>query len=323
MKLAHHIIVLLASVLMPLAGDAADRYPTKPVRLIVPYAPGGGSDITARAVGQKLSEALGQTFVVDTRPGAASMIGTEIAARAAADGYTLILADAAHTINPVAYRKPRYDAVKDFSPISLIATTPLALMAHPSFTANSLRELLALPKSQTEKLALGTTGQGGSPHMTYAWLRTRTGLVLNEVPYKGGGPAMNDAIAGQIPMVLTSVAAGMPYIKSGRLKGLGITAEKRHPLVSEIPTFQEAGVEKFSYIHWYGVLAPAGTSREIVSVVNREIARALKAPDVGERFAALALDIMPSTPDEFLKLLDSELKRWRDVMKLTNEAPLE
>ena len=323
MKFARCIIVLVASVLMPLAAGATDRYPTKPVRLIVPYAPGGGSDITARAVGQKLSEALGQTFVVDTRPGAASMIGTEIVARAAADGYTLILADAAHTINPVAYRKPRYDAVKDFAPISLIATTPLALMAHPSFSANSLRELLALPKSQTEKLALGTTGPGGSPHMTYAWLQTKTGLMLNEVPYKGGGPALTDTVAGQIPMVLTSFAAGIPYIKSGRLKGLGITAEKRHSLVPDIPTFQEAGVKDFVNIHWYGVLAPAGTPREIISVVNREIGIALKAPDVRERFAALALDITPSTPDEFLKLLDNELKRWRDVMKLTNEVLLE
>lgn len=323
MKFAYRIIVLLASVLMTLTVGAADRYPIKPVRLVVPYAPGGGSDITARAIGQKLSEALGQTFVVDTRPGAASMIGTEIIVRAAADGHTLILADAAHTINAVMYRKPRYDAVRDFSPISLIATTPLALMAHPSFSASSLRELLLLPRSQTEKLALGTTGPGGSPHMTYAWLRTKTGLVLNEVPYKGGGPAMTDAVAGQIPMVLTSVAAGMPYIKSRRLKGLGITAEKRHPLVPDIPTFQESGVKDFLNIHWYGILSPAGTSREIVSVVNREIAKALTAPDVRERFAALALDITPSTPDEFLRLLEDELKRWRGVMKLTNEALLE
>lgn len=323
MKFLLCIIVWAAAGLVPLPAGAADRYPSKPVRLIVPYAPGGGSDITARAVGQKLSEALGQTFVVDTRPGAASMIGTEIVARAAADGYTLILADAAHTINPVAYRKPRYDAVKDFAPISLVATTPLALMAHPSFAANSLRELLALPKSQTEKLALGTTGPGGSPHMTYAWLQMKTGLVLNEVPYKGGGPALTDTVAGQIPMVLTSFAAGIPYIKSGRLKGLGITAEKRHSLVPDIPTFQEAGVKDFLNIHWYGVLAPAGTPREIISVVNREIGIALKAADVRERFAALALDITPSTPDEFLKLLDNELKRWRDVMKLTNEALLE
>jgi len=311
-------LIIAAAMLAASPATYAERYPSKPVRLIVPYSPGGGSDITARALGQKLTEALGQTFVVDTRPGAASMIGTEIAARAAHDGYTLLLADAAHSINAVVYAKPRYHAIKDFAPVSLIAATPLAFMAHPSF-APGIKELLSMPKAQTEKIAMGTTGPGGAPHMTYESLRTKTGLTLNEVPYKGGGPAMTDAVAGQIPLVLTSLAAGLPYLKSGRLKGLALTAAKRHPLTPDIPTFQEAGAKDFVVTHWYGILAPAGTPREIVQVLDREIAKALAAPDMRERFVALALDAIPGGPEAFLQLLQSEQKRWQDVVAQTRE----
>ena len=319
MKLINVIQSFGAALLLAIISNAYSAgYPTKPVRIIVPYSPGGGSDITARAIGQKLTESLGQTFVVDARPGAASLIGTEIAARAANDGYTLLLADAAHSINAVVYAKPRYDAIKHFAPISLVATTPLALMAHPSFTT-SLKDLLAMPKPQTEKISMGTTGQGGAPHMTYEALRAKTGITLNEVPYKGGGPAMTDAVAGQIPLVLTSLAAGMPYLKNGRLKGLGITADKRHPVTPEIPTFQEAGVKDFVVTHWYGFLAPAGTPKEVIQILNREIAKALAAPDVRERFSALALDITSSNPDDFRKLLAAEQQRWRDVIARTNE----
>src|SRR4051812_13210040 len=195
-------VAVLSIASSPLFAAPADTYPSRPVRLIVPYAPGGSSDITARAVGQKLSELLGQQFVIDSRPGAASMIGTEIAAHAPADGQTLIIADPAFTINYIAFAKPRYD-VKDFAPVSLLATTPHTLLAHPSF-GPSLKELLATPKAQTQKLAMGTTGQG--PYMTYEFLRAKTGLTLNEVPYKGGGPALTDTMANQIPLTFTPLA---------------------------------------------------------------------------------------------------------------------
>ena len=309
--LASALAVALAS---PLTAVAADRYPSRPVRFVVPYAPGGGSDTTARVIGQKLGERLGQTFVIDTRPGAASMIGTEIVAKAAGDGYTLILADVPHAINPAVSAKPTYDAVKDFAPIMLVATTPQILVAHPSFAPNSLKELLAMPRAQTEKFALGTSGTGSSPHMTYELLRLRTGLVLNHVPYKGGGPAISDVVAGQIPLGLLGSPVSIPHLKAGRMKGIGITSAKRHPVVPNIPTFDESGVSGFVVSHWYGVLASGGTPPAIVKLLHQEIARALELPDVKERFASLALDIAPLGPDEFRKLIESDVKRWKEVV---------
>lgn len=307
-----------ATLLFSWPALAADRYPVRPVRFIVPYPPGGGSDLTARAVGGKLNDALGQTFVIDNRPGATGLIGTELAARAPADGYTIILADAPHTINSLVYSKQRYDAIKDFAPINLLATSPQALLAHPSFGANSLRELLAMPRAQTAKLAMGSSGLASGPHMVYEWLRQRTGLTLNHIPYKGGGPSLADAAGGQIPLVMNAVPAAMPFIKGGRLKVLAITSPQRHAQLPNVETFQEAGVKDFVSFQWYGVLGPAGMPRDIVATLNREINRALSAPDVKERFAALTLDVTPGSPGDFLKLLESEDRRWKGVQKEVN-----
>ena len=305
--------VLIFAAGLVLAASA-HAFPERPVRLVVPYAPGGGSDITARMIGQKLGERLGQSFVIDTRPGAASLIGTEIVAKAAGDGYTLILADVPHAINAVIFPKPPYDAVKDFSPITHIATTPQVLVAHPSFKAGSLKELIAMPRAQTEKLALGTSGQGGSPHMSYELLRIKTGLVLNHVPYKGGGPAISDLVANQIQLALNGSPPIIPHLKAGRIKGLAMTAATRHPLLPGVPTFVESGVPDFVVAHWYGVLASGGTPPAIVKLLNQEITRALEQPDVKDRFASLALDIAPLGPDEFRKLIESDVKRWKEVV---------
>ncbi|HWP89577.1 MAG TPA: tripartite tricarboxylate transporter substrate-binding protein, partial [Burkholderiales bacterium] len=219
MKLALHCTATALTLIASIAGTAyaAEQYPTKSVRFIVPYPPGGGSDITGRAIGVKLNESLGQTFVIDNRPGATGLIGTQLAARAPADGYTLLLADAPHTINALVYSKPPYDAIKDFAPLNLLATSPQALLAHPTFSVGSFKELLAMPRAQTEKLAMGSSGLASGPHMLYEWLRIKTGLVLNHVPYKGGGPSLSDAVAGQIPLVMNAVPASMPFIKSNRL----------------------------------------------------------------------------------------------------------
>ena len=306
-----------AFVIVAACTHAAEQYPTKPVRLIVPYAPGGGSDITGRAIGQKLTGALGNTFVIDNRPGAASMIGTEIVARAPADGYTLILADVPHAINPSIYKQPRYDAVKDFAPISLLATAPMMLAANPSFGANTLKELLAMPKAQTEKFAFGSSGPGSAPHMTYELLHIKTGLTLNHVPYKGGGPAISDTVGGQIPLVFNAVPATIPFLQSKRIKGLGITSASRNALVPDVPTFVEAGIKDFVVIHWYGVLAPAGTPKEIIALLNREIAKALESTEIKERFAALALAPSANSPDDFRKLIEADVKRWKDVAAQT------
>jgi len=299
-------------------APAAEKYPTRPIRMIVPYPPGGGSDLTGRAIAQKLNDSLGQTIVVDNRPGATGLIGTELAAKSPANGYTIILADAPHTINALVYAKQRYDAIRDFEPINLLATSPQALLAHPSFSANTLKELLAMPRAQTEKIAMGSSGLASGPHMVYEWLKQRTGLTLNHVPYKGGGPSLLDAAGGQIPLVMNAVPAAMPFIQTNRLKVLAITSPKRHVLLPNVQTFQEAGVKDFVSFQWYGVLAPAGTPKDIVAILNRDINKALTAPDVKDRFATLTLDITPGTPDDFRKLLVSEDKRWKDVQKQVN-----
>jgi tripartite-type tricarboxylate transporter receptor subunit TctC len=296
-------------------AQAADRYPNRPVRLVVPYAPGGGSDITGRAIGQKLGEALGQTFVVDNRPGAASMIGTEIVARAAPDGHTLILSDVPHTINALVYAQPRYDALKDFTPIALVATSPQALLAHPSFAANTLKELLGMTRAQTQNLALGSAGVASGSHLAYELLRLRTGLTLNHVPYKGGGPSIADAVAGQIPLVLNALPPAVTFVRTGRLKVLGITSAQRHPLLPSVPTFLESGVKDFVTFQWYGVLGPGGMPREVVALLNREINKALQSPELKERFAALTLDAAAQSPEEFRAMLQTEDRHWRDVLK--------
>ena len=314
-----HPILLLAgcaaAALCLTTAHAAERYPARPVRMVVPYPPGGGSDITGRAIGAKLNESLGQTFIIDNRPGATGLIGTEIAARAPADGYTILLADAPHTINALVYSKKRYDAIKDFTPLNLIATAPQALCAHPSFGANSFKELLAMPRAQTEKLAMGSSGLASGPHMLYEWLRLKTGLTLNHVPYKGGGPSLSDAVAGQIPLVMNSVPAAMPFIKAGRLKPLAIASAQRHPLLPNVATFVESGVKDFVSFQWYGMLGPAAMPKDIVATLNREINKALNSAEVRERFVTLTLDAAPGTPADFLKLLESEDRRWRDVQQ--------
>jgi tripartite-type tricarboxylate transporter receptor subunit TctC len=318
MKPSSALALVVLAMALTTAVYAAEPYPSKPVRLIVPYPPGGGSDITGRAIGAKLNEYLGQTIVIDNRPGANGLIGTQLSARAPADGYTLLLADAPHTINALVYSKPPYDAIKDFVPLNLVATSPQALLANPSFSANTFKELLAMPRAQTEKLAMGTSGLASGGHLLYEWLRMKTGLVLNHVPYKGGGPSLTDAVAGQIPLAMGAVPASMPFIKGGRLKALAISSAERHALLPGVATFQEAGVKDFVSFQWYGVFAPAGTPAAIVALLNREINKALNSAEIKERFVSLTLDPTPGKPDAFLKLLMDEDTRWRGVQKVVN-----
>ncbi len=313
---AHVFTLLSLCAAGNITPDAlAQSYPNRPVRLVVPYAPGGGSDITARTVGQKLADWTGQPFLIDNRPGAGSMIGTEIVARAPGDGYTLILADMPHSINSVAHARPRYDAIRDFAPITLLATAPMMWVAHPGFPANSLKELLALAKTQPGRISFGTAGIGSAPHMTYEWLRARTGLELIHVPYKGGGLVMADVLANQIPLGFNATPPSIAHVREGRLKGLAISSAQRHPLLPSVPTIIESGVSDFSVMHWYGILGPSGTPREVVTLLNGLIRKALEQPDVKERFVQLALDISPSTPEEFRRMLEADVKRWREVVK--------
>ena len=310
--------LLAATAALPFAGaHAQGAYPSQQIRLVVPYAPGGGSDFTGRLVAQKLQElGGGYQFIVDNRPGAAGMLGTEIVARAPADGYTLLYADVAHGINPAVYSKARYDAIKSFAPVTLVGASPQVMVAHPSFPANSLKELLAMPREQMQKVAVGTPGQGSGPHLTYELLKAKVGLDLVHVPYKGGGPALADAINGQIPLVMNAMAPVMPHLQSGKLKALAIATPQRHPKLPDVQTYAESapGVAVFN---WYGVLVPAGTPAAVTDKLAADIAKVLVLPDVKEKFDAAFLDPMPQGSAAMARFLDEEVKTWKAVAAQT------
>jgi tripartite-type tricarboxylate transporter receptor subunit TctC len=283
--------------------------------MIVPWAPGGGSEISARILGQKLGEYLGTTVVIDTRPGAASMLGTQLAARAQPDGYTLLFTDLPVTINPAVNKNVGYDVVKDFVPVSMVATSPAILVMHPSVSAASLAEFIALAKAQPGKITLGHGGVGATTHVVGELFQLRAGIKLNPVPYKGTGPAVADTVAGQVQSAISTMPAAVPHIQSGRLRGLGIAGRKRSTAIPDVPTMAEAGVKGVEGENWNGVLAPAGVPPAIIAQLNREIVKAVSQPQVRERLAALSLEAIPSTPAEFRKVLDAELKKWAEVVK--------
>ncbi len=295
---------------------SAQDYPTKPIRLIVPFAAGGGSDFVGRLVGQKLSEQLGQSVLVDNRPGAASLVGTQIAARAAPDGYTLLLADSGFTINPAFFKDPKYDALKDFDPVSVVAETPYILVVNPGLPyAASLKDFIAAAKAQPGKLNLGSAGNGSGTHMTGELFRLRAGIDMAHVPYKSVGPALADVAAGQIQSSMSSPPPSLPLAKAGRLRILAVAAPERSRLLPDVPTFAESGVSDVNVSNWYGVMSVAGTPPSVLKRLHEELLRAVAAPDVRERLAAAALEPAPNTPGEFRKLIGAELQRWAQVIR--------
>jgi tripartite-type tricarboxylate transporter receptor subunit TctC len=298
-----------------LAQTHAADYPTRFVRLIVPYAPGGSSDVLARTLGQKLGEALGQTLTIDNRPGAGSMIGTDVAAKSLPDGYTLILSDMPHTINPSLYAKVPYDPVADFAPITLIGVSPMFLFANPAFQATSIRDVVALARTRPSAIAIASGGTGATTHLIAELFQANAGIRLTHVPYKGAGPAISDVVAGQVPLTFTSMATAAPHVKSGRLRVLGVTSRQRLPQFPEVPTFEEAGIPGMTLEHWWGVMAPARTPRPVIDKLHDEIVRALQSDDVRGRFAALAVEPRSTTPEQFRALLESDLARWAKVVR--------
>jgi tripartite-type tricarboxylate transporter receptor subunit TctC len=308
-------LILLLLVTNPVTAQSIAPYPTKFVRFIVPYAPGGSSDVLARTMGQKLGDALGQTFVIDNRPGAGSMIGTDIAAKATPDGYTIILSDMPHTINPSIYAKVPYDPVRDFSPITVIGVSPMFLFAHPTLQAQNVKDLIALARTQPGKLAIASGGTGATTHLMAELLQSNTGIKLTHVPYKGAGPALTDVVAGQVPLTFTSMATAAPQVKAGRLRVLGVTSAKRLPGFPDVSTFEESGIRGMIVEHWWGVMAPARVPRAIIDTLHAEIVKAVNAPDTRERYAVLAVEPRTTTPDEFRALLATDVKRWALVVK--------
>lgn len=315
MRFSMFCSVLLAFVIGGVNAVAfpAGVYPDRPIRLVVPYTPGGGSDTVARVVSPKMGDAMGRTIIVDNRPGAAGTIGTELVAKAPADGYTLLLADSPFTINTL-HKNARYDARKDFIAIGLIATTPYALVVNPSLPVAGLKDFIALAIAQPGKINLGSSGTGGGNHLTGELFKLRTGINLNHVPYKGAGPAIAEVISGQIQAAFASAPGAIPGIRSGRLKPLGVTSAARSRALPEVPTLAELGVKEFGIVNWYGIVAPVGTPPGALKRLHSELGHAVASADVQAQLANTALEPATSSPDRFKQLVDTEIKRWAQVI---------
>jgi tripartite-type tricarboxylate transporter receptor subunit TctC len=295
---------------------AADSYPSRPVRLIAPFSAGGGVDIVARYLALKLTEKWGQQVVVDNRTGATGIIGTEIAAHSPPDGYTLILGNAAtHAVNVSLFKKLPYDAVKDFAPVTLIGRVPEMLVVHPALPAANVRELIALAKAKPGELAFGSAGAGSPPHLAGELFQFLAKVKLVHVPYKGSAPALADLIGGQISMYFSNILSAVPFVKSGRLRGLGVTSEKRSVVAPEIPTIAESGMPGYEDYNWYGILAPKGTPRAILTQLHADIVQVVRGRDMEERLTKDGAEVIASTPDEFARFIREEIDRYARIVK--------
>jgi len=296
------------------AAGAMAQYPNKPIRFILPF-PGGATDFLGRVVGQRLAEALGQPVVIDNRPGAGGNLGIEIAARSAPDGYTLVLVAPNITISPSLYRKLNYDPVRDFAPVTPVATVTMVIITPPALPAQTLKEFIALAKSKPGQLNYGSGGSGTSLHLAGELFKITAGVDLVHVPYKGASVAMNDVIGGRLDSLFIGIPAPAPHIKAGRLRGLAGLASQRSPVLPEVPTATEAGLPGFEVTTWYGVLAPAGTPKDIVARLNREIVSIMNTPDTKERLAVVAADPMTSSPEQFAAYIKQEIAKWSKVVR--------
>jgi tripartite-type tricarboxylate transporter receptor subunit TctC len=300
------------------AGAIAQMYPTRPIRLISPYAPGGGSDTLARTIGPKLTESWGQPVIIENRPGAAGSLGAEAAARATPDGYTvLVTPSAVLAINPHIYSRLRYDSVKDFAPITIATNSPYMLVVHPSIPAANVKELIAYARSRPGQLNYSSSGNGSSTHLAGVLFGQLAGIQLLHVPYKGAAPAIVDLLGGQIHMRFSSVVPVLPHVRAGRLRALGISSAKRYGPLPDVPTIGEAGLPGFVVDSWYGILAPAGTPQPIVIKLNTEIVRHLRSEELKTRMAADGAEVIASTPEELAKWLRDDLARWAKPVKDT------
>ena len=297
------------------AGAQAQSYPTKSIRLIVPFAAGGSTDALARAVGQKLGDNFGQQVIVDNRTGANGNIGTDMVAKANPDGYTLLMAfDATMVINPSAYSKLPFDPIRDFAPITKVAALPLILVAHPSFPASNTKELIAYAKSKPG-INYSSSGHASTPHLAMLMFAQRTGTQFTHIAYKGGGQAVIDVLAGQIPLLATAIPTVHAHIKAGKLKGITLTSAKRHASLPDVGTFAEAGITGFDVSAWYGLLAPVGTPKPVVIRIHDEVVKILATPEMKERFlTTIGGDPVGGTPEQFAADIKSDIARWAKIV---------
>lgn len=310
-------IALSIAPAIALAQSAA-TFPTKSIRLILPYPPGGGSDTIARPLAQKLGDQVKQQIVVDNRGGASGNIGMEMAAKAPPDGHTLVFALTAQlAVNPALYKKLPYDPIKDFEPITLLATGPYVLVVHPSLPAKSVKELIALARARPSQITYASSGNGSGAHLASELLNSMTGVKMVHIPYKGGGPSIVDLIAGQVQVLFATYASGKPHIESGRMRALAVSTAKRLSGL-DLPTIVEAGVPGYDAGVWYAFLAPTGTPRDIVSKLNTEILRAANHPDMKTALARAAIEPIGSTPEELARFMKVEIAKWAKVVKDSN-----
>jgi tripartite-type tricarboxylate transporter receptor subunit TctC len=297
------------------AGAFAQSYPSKPVRVIVPFAPGGPADTIARTVSQKLSTSMGQPFVAENRAGAGGMIGADAAAKSPADGYTVLVTSLPFTITPSLYAKVPYHTTRDFIPVTLIASGPMVLVIHPSVPAKNLQELIALAKSQPGKLNYGSAGSGSSAHIATEYFAMLAGVKATHVPYKGGGPAMSDLLGGQLSFLIEAMPLVVQHVKSGKVKAIAISGSKRASSLPDTPTFEEQGLRGYEMATWTGMWVPANTPREVVTRLHGEVVKAIATPDMKERFADLGVESVGNAPEQFGLFVQAEIDKWSKVVR--------
>ena len=310
-------VLALAALLAPLFGvaaPAAAAYPDHPVRLIIPFPPGGSNDVVGRLVAKQLSVQLGQTVFVDNRAGAGGVLGTELATQAAPDGYNLLIISIAHAVNPALY-KLKYDSLKSFTPISILATGPNVLVVNPELPVKSVAELVALAKQKPGQIDYASAGVGSFQHLGGELFKLTAGVNLQHVPYKGGGPAMQDVVAGHVKVMFSSLVQTTPFIKSGQLRALGTGGTKRNPVLPDVPTIAEAGVPGYQADNWWGIMAPAGLPKPMVDKLYTAIQEALKAPELQEAFAREGAASVSMSTDEFTHYIENEIAKWGRVVK--------
>jgi tripartite-type tricarboxylate transporter receptor subunit TctC len=316
------IIALGSALVLALPAAAQEKYPTRPVRFVVPYAAGGSTDTLARTIGVKLSEYLGEQVIVDNRPGASGDIGMQLVARAAPDGYTIVLGYIANlAIGPSLYDRMPYDPVKDFEPITQVAGASNIIVVHPSVPAKTFKEFIAYAKANPKKVNFASAGVASVGHLTGELLNGMAGIDMVHVPYKGSGQAISDLVGGHVKVMISGMASTLPHVRSGKLRGLATTGLKRTPATPDIPTVAESGFPGFEASSWFGVLAPAKTPKPIINRLHADIVRTLKQPDVEKKLEAVGFEIVGSTPEQFAAYIKSEIKKWEKVVKVSGAKP--
>lgn len=312
----HRLAAVFAALALGIASSAiAQTFPTKPVRMVLGYPPGGGIDVLARIMAPKLSERWGQQVVIDNRPGASGNIGADIVAKASPDGYTLLMMTLSHAAGAGLYQKLPFHPADSFSGVSLIGATTLVLLSHPSSSMKSLKDVIGAAKARPGQLSIGSSGVGGSPHLAGELLKLQTGIDLVHVPYKGSGLAFADLMGGHIPLLMAALPGAMPHIKSGKMRAIAVTSMQRSQGIPEVPTLAESGVAGYEVRHWFGALAPAGTDRKILERLRDEFAAVLRMPDVVDAFAKAGADPVTNTPREFDAYLRAEIAKWTKVIR--------